>query len=105
MTDYIVVFVTAGSEKEGEKIAHTLLKEKLAACVNIVPLLKSVFRWKGKINTEEEVLLMIKTKDRLFAKLKKRVIELHSYEVPEIIALGILAGHEKYLDWLKKETE
>ena len=105
MTDYIVVFVTAKSEKESEKIAQALLKEKLAACVNIVPGLKSVFRWKGKISTQEEVLLMIKTKDRLFEKLKKRVIELHSYEVPEIVALGILAGYEKYLDWLKKETE
>ncbi len=105
MTDYIVVFVTAKSEKEGEKIAQSLLKEKLAACVNIVPGLKSVFRWKGKISTEEEVLLMIKTKDVLFEKLKKRVIELHSYEVPEIVALGILAGYEKYWDWLKKETE
>jgi periplasmic divalent cation tolerance protein len=105
MTDYIVVFVTAPSEKEGEKIAQALLKEKLAACVNIIPGLKSVFRWKGKISTEEEVLLLIKTKDRLFEKLKKRVIELHSYDVPEIIALSILAGNEKYLDWLEKETE
>ncbi len=105
MTDYIVVFVTAASEKEGERIAQALLKERLAACVNIVPGLKSVFRWKGKISTEEEVLLLIKTKDTLFEKLKKRVIELHSYEVPEVIALGILAGNEKYLDWLKKEME
>jgi periplasmic divalent cation tolerance protein len=104
MTDYIVIFVTAGSDKEGEKIAQALLKEKLAACVNIVPGLKSVFRWKGKISTQEEVLLMIKTKDVLFEKLKKKIIELHSYQVPEIIALGILAGYEKYLDWLKKET-
>lgn len=105
MTDYIVVLVTAASEKEGEKMAQALVKEKLAACANIVSGLKSVFRWKGKISTDEEVLLLIKTKDRLFEKLKKRVIELHSYEIPEIIALGILAGHEKYLDWLKKETE
>jgi len=105
MTDYIVVFVTAASEKEGEKIAQALVKERLAACVNIVPGMKSVFRWKGQISTEEEALLIIKTKDRLFEKLKKRIIELHSYEVPEIITLGILAGNEKYLDWLKKETE
>jgi len=104
MTDYIVIFVTCASEKEGEKIGHALLEEKLAACVNIVPGLKSLFRWKGKISTEQEVLLIIKTKDTLFEKLKKRVIELHSYEVPEIIALGVLAGYEKYLDWLKKET-
>jgi periplasmic divalent cation tolerance protein len=105
MTDFIVVFVTAPSEKAGEKIAQALLKERLAACVNIVPGLKSLFRWKGKISTEEEVLLLIKTKDRLFEKLKKRVIELHSYDIPEVVALGILAGNEKYLDWLKKETE
>ena len=104
MTDYIVVFVTAPSEKEGEKIAQALLEDKLAACVNIIPGLKSMFRWKGKISTEEEVLLLIKTKDRLFEKLKKRVIELHSYDVPEVVALGILAGNEKYLDWLEKET-
>jgi periplasmic divalent cation tolerance protein len=104
MTDYIVVFVTCASEKEGEEIAQALVQEKLAACVNIVPGLKSVFHWKGKISAEEEVLLMIKTKDELFEKLKKRVIDLHSYEVPEVIALGILAGNEKYLDWLKKET-
>ena len=104
MTDYIVVFVTCASEKEGEKIGQALLEEKLAACVNIVPGLKSLFRWKGKISTEQEVLLIIKTKDTLFEKLKKRVIELHSYEVPEIIALGVLAGYEKYLEWLKKET-
>jgi periplasmic divalent cation tolerance protein len=104
MTDYTVVFVTCASEKEGEKIGQALLQEKLAACVNIVPGLKSVFRWKGKISTEEEVLLLIKTQDTLFEKLKKRIIELHSYEVPEIIALGILAGNEKYLDWIGKET-
>jgi periplasmic divalent cation tolerance protein len=104
MTDYIVVLVTVKSDKEGEKIGQALLEEKLAACVNIVPGLKSIFRWKGKISTDEEVLLLIKTKDTLFEKLKKRVIELHSYEVPEIIALGILAGNEKYLEWIKKET-
>jgi periplasmic divalent cation tolerance protein len=104
MTDYTVVFVTCASEKEGEKIGQALLQEKLAACVNIVPGLKSVFHWKGKISTEEEVLLLIKTQDTLFEKLKKRIIELHSYEVPEIIALGILAGNEKYLDWIGKET-
>jgi uncharacterized protein involved in tolerance to divalent cations len=105
MTDYIIVFVTAPSGKEGEKIAQALLEDKLAACVNIIPGLKSMFRWKGEISTEEEVLLLIKTKDRLFEKLKRRVIELHSYDVPEVVALGILAGNEKYLDWLKRETE
>lgn len=104
MTDYIVVFITASSEKEGEKIASALLKEKLAACVNLIGGVKSSFRWKGQISTEDEVLLIAKTKDMLFESLKKRVLELHSYEVPEIIALPILAGFEKYLEWIKKET-
>ncbi|MGB8656222.1 MAG: divalent-cation tolerance protein CutA [Candidatus Zixiibacteriota bacterium] len=104
MTDYILVFITASSEKEGEKIGSTLVKEKLAACVNLIGGMKSMFRWKGQISTEEEVLLIAKTKDVLFESLKKRVLELHSYEVPEILAVPILAGSEKYLDWLKRET-
>jgi len=104
MTDYILVFITVPSEKEGEKIASALVKERLAACVNLIGGMKSTFRWKGQVSTEMEVLLMAKTKDKLFKKLKKRVLELHSYEVPEIVALPILAGFENYLNWIKKET-
>jgi periplasmic divalent cation tolerance protein len=99
-----MVFITVKSEKEGEKITSALLKEKLAACVNMIGGVKSSFRWKGQISTENEVLLIAKTKDMLFENLKKRVLELHSYEVPEIIATSILAGSEKYLEWIKKET-
>jgi periplasmic divalent cation tolerance protein len=104
MTDYILVFITASSEKEGEKIADILVKEKLAACVNLIGGMKSTFRWKGQVSSEMEALLIAKTKDRLFEKLKKRVLELHSYEVPEILALPVLVGFEKYLNWIKKET-
>ena len=104
MTDYILIFITVSSEKEGEKISQALVKEKLAACVNMIGGVKSLFSWKGQISLEEEVLLIAKTKDKLFESLKKRVLELHSYEVPEIIALPILAGFEKYLEWIKKET-
>jgi len=104
MTDYILVFITVPSEKEGEKIASALVKERLAACVNLIGGMKSTFRWKGQVSTEMEVLLMAKTKDKLFKKLKKRVLELHSYEVPEILALPVLAGFEKYLNWIEKET-
>ena len=104
MTDYILVFITASSEKEGEKIAAALVKERLAACANMLDGMKSTFRWKGQISTEQEVLLLVKTKDRLFEKLKKRVLELHSYEVPEILAVPILAGFEKYLSWIGEET-
>jgi periplasmic divalent cation tolerance protein len=104
MTDYILVLITASSEKEGEKIGDALVKERLAACVNLLGGVKSTFRWKGRITSEEEILLLVKTKDRLFQKPKKRVQELHSYEVPEILALPILAGFEKYLSWLEEET-
>jgi len=104
MTDYVLVFITVSSEKEGEKIASALVKERLAACVNLIGGMKSTFRWKGQVSSEQEVLLTAKTKDKLFQKLKKRVLELHSYEVPEILALPVLAGFEKYLDWIGKET-
>jgi uncharacterized protein involved in tolerance to divalent cations len=104
MTDYILVFITASSEKEGEKIAGALVKERLAACVNVLGGIKSTFRWKGQISVEDEVLLLVKTKDRLFEKLKKRVLELHSYQVPEILAIPILTGFEKYLSWIGEET-
>ena len=104
MTDYILVFITVSSEKEGEKIAGALVKERLAACVNLIGGMRSTFRWKGQISSEQEVLLIAKTKDKLFEQLKKRVTELHSYEVPEILALPILAGFEKYLNWIEKET-
>ncbi len=104
MTDCILVLITASSEKEAEKIGRTLVKEELAACVNLLGGIRSTFRWKGEISSEREVLLLAKTKDRLFEKLKKRVVELHSYKVPEIIALPILAGLEEYLSWVEKET-
>ena len=105
MTDYISVFITASSEQEGEKISSALVKERLAACVSMVKGVSSTFRWKGQISNEQEVLLIAKTKDTLFEKLKKRVLELHSYEVPEIVASPILAGFEKYLNWIEDETK
>ena len=105
MTDYISVFITASSEQEGEKISSALVKERLAACVSMVTGVRSTFRWKGQISTEQEVLLIAKTRDGLFEKLKRRVLELHSYKVPEIIACPILAGFEKYLNWIEDETK
>jgi len=105
MTDYISVFITASSEQEGEKISSALVKERLAACVSMVKGVSSTFRWKGQISNEQEVLLIAKTRDTLFEKLKKRVLELHSYKVPEIVASPILAGFEKYLNWIEDETK
>lgn len=101
---HIVVLVTVSSKKEAQKLASCLLQEKLAACVNVIDGVESHFRWQGKIDKARETLLMIKTKKPLFNKLQERVKSLHSYEVPEIIALPIIAGYKKYLDWIDDST-
>ena len=104
MTDYIVVYVTA-PEDEAADLAKTLVEERLAACVNIVPGLRSIYWWQGRVEDEPEVLCIMKTRDNLFELLRDRVRELHSYEVEEIIALPILAGNLPYLDWIKENTK
>ncbi len=98
--NYIVVFITAPSKKEAEKIAGGLVDKKLAACVNIVPGLKSIYTWKGKKEKSSEVLLIIKTKRILFKKLTQQVKLLHSYSVAEIISLPIIDGNKDYLNWI-----
>ena len=103
MNDFIVVFVTVGSPKEGDRLSRALVEERLAACVNRVKGVQSVYRWQGQIEQSEEELLIIKTKQGLFDRLKKRVQELHSYSAPEIVALPILKGSENYLRWLEEE--
>jgi periplasmic divalent cation tolerance protein len=100
-----VVFVTVGKRDEAEKIASALVEEKLAACCNLVGPIRSVYRWKGEICRDEETLLIFKTRRESFEKLRARVVELHSYTVPEIIAVPIVAGHASYLDWVREETE
>ncbi|MFQ5903513.1 MAG: divalent-cation tolerance protein CutA, partial [Candidatus Binatia bacterium] len=88
---------------EGDRLAHALVEERLAACVNRVRPVQSIYRWQGQVEQNEEELLIIKTKGELFDRLKKRVQELHSYSVPEIIALPILEGSEGYLKWLAEQ--
>lgn len=102
---YIVVFVTAKAIPEGRKIAQAVLKQRLAACVNIVPGVESHFWWDGKLDSSQEVLLIMKTRKTLFTKLAKAVKASHSYNVPEIIALPLQAGDKPYLDWIRKETK
>ncbi len=97
---YIVILITASSKKEAQRIARALLEDKLAACINIIDKIDSLFWWQGKIDESKEVLLIIKTKKALISKLIKKVKSLHSYKVPEIIALPIVAGEKKYLGWL-----
>ena len=99
-TDRIIVLITAGSEEEAHRIAESLVKGKKAACVNIVPRVDSLFWWEGKLDSARESLLLIKTKASLFPEIISLVKDIHSYEVPEIIALPIIGGSEDYLKWL-----
>jgi periplasmic divalent cation tolerance protein len=96
----IVVLITTSSEEEAREIAELLVNEKKAACVNIVPRVDSLFWWKDKLDSARESLLLAKTKASLFPEIISLVKEIHSYEVPEIIALPIIAGSEDYLKWL-----
>lgn len=104
MSEPIVVFVTCGSEEEAAKIAHSLVGERLAACVNMISPVRSIYRWEGKIWDEKEWLLIIKTQKRRFAELEKKVKSLHSYSVPEIVALPMVEGSTSYLKWLEEMT-
>jgi periplasmic divalent cation tolerance protein len=104
MTDFIVVLVTVGSAEEGERIAEALVGEQLAACVNLVGPIRSIYAWKGEVQRDEERLLIIKTRAARFADLERRVRALHSYDTPEVIALPISAGSQPYLDWLLSGT-
>ena len=104
MDQFVVVFVTCGSEEEASKIAQALVDERLAACANIVFPIRSIYRWEGKICDEREWLLIVKTRETRLQDLEKRVKSLHSYQVPEIISLSILAGSPSYLKWLEENT-
>ena len=105
MSEISIVLVTAGSEEEAAAIGQILVEERLAACANIVPRIRSIYRWKGKICDEQEFLTIIKTRTSLFDDVQKRVKELHSYEVPEIISFPVAGGLQQYIDWVLEETE
>ncbi len=99
-----MVLVTASSEEEAKKIAFSLVEKKAAACVNLVKDIESIYRWKGRISDEKEVLLVIKTRKKLYKTVEEEVKRLHSYQVPEIIALPVSAGSKDYLYWMDSET-
>ncbi len=105
MSNYIVIYITAGSVSEAKKIGHTLVEEKLVACSNIISPIHSIYSWQGKICDDKEALMMLKTKQELFKQIVIRVEELHSYDVPEIIAIPIIDGSSKYLSWINEETK
>lgn len=100
MTDKVVIYVTSGDAAESEKIARTLVEKRLAACVNIIPQIRSFYRWEGKIQDDPEYLMVIKTSRRLFSAVRAEVERLHSYHVPEVICVPIVEGSENYLSWL-----
>ncbi|MBC7120555.1 MAG: divalent-cation tolerance protein CutA [Candidatus Methanosuratus sp.] len=101
----IVSLITVGDRKEAEEIARRLVEEKLAACVNIISPVRSIYRWKDRVEESGESMLIAKTEQRVFERMKRRVLELHSYEVPEIIALEISGGLKSYLDWVSSSVE
>ena len=100
MTDKRIVLTTAGSAEEAEKIARYIVEQRLAACVNIVPKIESVYRWRGKVESSAEWLLLIKTTVDKFPNVRSAIRELHSYDLPECIAIVVDDGSEEYLDWI-----
>ncbi len=99
-----VLLVTAPDAEVGARLARTLVEEHLAACVNLIPGIRSIYRWEGKVQEDGEVLLVIKTRQDRVAALSRRVHELHPYELPELIAVGVVGGSERYLEWLRGEA-
>ncbi len=105
MTDKLLVLTTAGSEVEAQKIAEALVERRLAGCVNIVPRIQSIYRWQGKIEQAVEYLLLIKTRRSREEQVQAAIRELHSYELPEFIAVSIESGGAEYLKWLSDSVE
>ncbi len=102
--DYIMVLTTCNSSETSSLIAEALISNKLAACVNIIKGVESVYQWQGKIEHDKEILLIIKTRESLFSQVEQTIQELHSYELPEIIAVPIKTGEKNYLNWIQSAT-
>ena len=100
----VVILSTVGSQEDAESIARTLVEERLAACVSIVPGLTSLYWWEGKISRDSEVLLIIKTSEQAYERLEARLREIHPYQVPEIVALRAERVYEGYMEWLEGEV-
>lgn len=103
MTDKIIVLSACNSEQQAERIARHLVEKKLAACVNISGKIRSIYRWKDAIQDEAEFLLLIKTRRDLFPRIRAEIATIHTYEVPEVIALPVVDGADAYLAWLDRE--
>ena len=104
MTDALLVFTTLPNADKAAEIARALVEERLAACANLLPAVRSIYRWEGKIHDENEVLVLFKTRAETVERLKARLLELHPYEVPEVLAVPVESGYQAYLDWLSSQT-
>ena len=102
-SEYVVLFITTAADEEAQLISRVLLEQRKAACINIVPRVSSLFWWQGNIDSAQESLLVVKTRAPLVAEIVQLVKEIHSNDVPEIIALPIVAGNQDYLEWLDRE--
>jgi len=105
MTDKQIIFSTVGSKTEAQTIAQSLVERQLAACVNIVGPIESVYRWKGEVESSAEFMLLIKTTAEHFESVQEAILELHSYELPECIAMNIETGSSEYLDWIENSVQ
>ena len=99
-----IIYSTTGSVEEARKIARILVEEKLVACVNIIPKIESIYRWQGNIEEDNECVLLAKTTDKNIDKTIQKIKELHSYDVPDIVAIPIAHGFKEYLNWVEDET-
>ena len=105
MTDALVVITTTETEEDAERLAHLLVERELAACVQVLPQITSVYRWQGKVERAGETLLLIKTTRQAYPRLESAIKENHTYQTPEIIALPVEAGSIEYLDWLNASVK
>lgn len=103
--DACVCYVTCANEDAAHQLARQLVEERLAACVNVIHPVRSFYRWQDKLCDEPETLCLVKTRLAAFARLRRRILELHTYEVPEIVAVPLVAGHGPYLDWLRAQVD
>ncbi len=103
-TDVLAVLCTCASEEAALRLANQLVQERLAACVNILPGIRSIYRWKDQVESAQEALLLIKTTQPRFDALRDRIVALHPYDTPEIIAFPVIAGLDKYLTWLQEQV-
>jgi periplasmic divalent cation tolerance protein len=104
MSDVCVVLVTAPDAEKAAELGRAVVEEKLAACANLVPGLRSIYRWQGKVEDASEVLMLLKTTDERFEALRARIVALHPYQVPEVVRLDVAGGHPPYLDWVRDST-